>query len=244
MSLLPTIKTKPKYELDQQIILVYGPPKSGKTTWIANFPSVLLLATEPGHNSHEIYAITIDSWEKFLGVLAELSKVATEGKQTFKNIAIDTIDNLLDFCSEYVLKKNGMLHGSDDNNKGYTLISAEFGRVMKKISLLPYGLVMTSHIKETKVKTRTGDYPKQGPNVSGKNAKIILGLSDLILYFEIVSKTNKETGEILDERIIRTIANQYYEAGARIKGLEDKIPLDFQTFKKSYENTVKQQGKK
>ena len=238
-NLIPTTKTKPNFILENQIILAYGQPKIGKSTFASQMDNPIFLMTEPGLNSLETFQVKIDSWQRFLDVAAELAK---NGNQ-FKNIVIDTVDNLFQFCERHVLEKAKVEHASDlAYGKGFTLINNEFGRVIKKLSLLRYGLVFISHSKEKEVDTRTGKLVKTIPSLPAGPSKIVMGLSDMILLFEPKEGKDKD-GNTVETRVIRTKASRTYEAGARIRGLADEIPLSFDSFKKSYENTVKQQGK-
>ena len=54
MSLLPTERTPPKRELSDLIIVEYGFPKAGKTTWASHVPKSVFLATESGQNAHRV----------------------------------------------------------------------------------------------------------------------------------------------------------------------------------------------
>lgn len=230
MGLLPTKKTKPTKVLENQTMLIFGSPKIGKSSFCAQMDSSLFLATEPGLNALEVYQTPIDSWEKFLEACAELAK----DHNGFKNIIIDTIDNLYQFCEGYVLKKNGINHPSDmPYGKGFSLVNAEFGRVIKKLSLLPIGLVFVSHAKEKEIDSRIGKYLKTVPTLGAGASKIVLGLSDMILFFDTEQSEGKD-GEVIERRIIRTKASKNYDAGSRWP-IPDNINLNFADFKKAYE---------
>ena len=50
MSLLPTVKSKPKTEWENFTTLIYGAPKTGKSTLASQFDHPIFLATEAGLN--------------------------------------------------------------------------------------------------------------------------------------------------------------------------------------------------
>ena len=145
MSLLPTSKTEIDNKLADQIMLVYGRPKIGKSTFCSCYEKAIFLATEPGLNHLAVYRTPVNSWQKFLEICKELGA----GKHEFKTIVIDTIDNLVDYCQEYVCSREGINHPSDyDYGKGWAMVTAELHRVLSKLSLLPYGLIMIRYAND------------------------------------------------------------------------------------------------
>lgn len=225
--LLPTEKTQPKQNLEDYSILLYGHPKIGKSTFCSQMDQPLFLATEPGLKALSVYEVQIPDWPTFLNACAEIAK----GEHSFKTIVIDTIDNLWTACAEYVRDKMGIQHESDlGYGKGWTLVRNEFSRAIRKLSFLPYGLVMTSHAELSQVKTRTAEITKAVPTVPKTGRGFIIGLVDIILYAESV-ETNE--GEV---RVIRTKPSEKWEAGDRTKRLPEVLPLDYSTFSDAFHN--------
>jgi hypothetical protein len=232
---LPTEKTKPKTDLKDYTILLYGEPKIGKSTWASEFPDTLFLATEPGLNALECYQIPISTWEEFL----EACKVIATSKHQFKTIVIDTIDNLAKFCSDYICRKNNILHESDlEWGKGWSMVSGEFLRVLTKLALLPYGLVMISHAETVEIKTRTIKYNKDVPTLSKSFRKIVLEMADLILYAHTVQRKDKE-GNQEEARVLETRASENWEAGNRttFKQLPGTLDFSYQEFINAWNNS-------
>lgn len=221
MAALPVKKTPPKQKLEEQIILLYGPPKIGKSTLASQFDNPLFLATEAGLNNLEVYQVPIPTWDTFLNACKEIAT----GKHNFRTIIIDTIDNLFRACSEAVRKKNNIQHESDlEWGKGWQLVKDEFVRALTKLSLLSYGLVMISHADNIEIKTRTAKINKTIPTLPKSAREIVLGMSDIILLIESVVT---DSGE---QRIIRTKPSENWEAGDRTGRLPAVLPLDFKAF--------------
>jgi hypothetical protein len=225
---LPTQKAKPKTELKDYTILLYGEPKIGKSTWASQFPDALFLATEPGLNALECYQMPIASWTDFL----EACKLISEGKHKFKTIIIDTIDNLAKFCSDYICKKNDIMHESDlGYGKGWTMVSNEFLRAVAKLGLLSYGLIMISHSETVEIKTRTITYNKNIPTLSKSIRKIVLEMADLVLYAHTQQERTSDSA-VTETRKLETRASENWEAGNRtkFKELPPTIPFDYGEF--------------
>jgi hypothetical protein len=233
---LPTTKTPVKTSLADLTVLLYGPPKIGKTTMAAGADHALFLATEPGLNHLEAYQMPINSWEEMLDACADI--VTTE--HDFRTIIIDTIDNAYSLCADYICRQWKLKHISDmENNKGYSLACAEFTRVLNKLALLPYGLYLISHAKQIDVKTRTAKYPKWVPSLSGKPREAVLSLVDMILYADIEEEVDPETGNPVERRVLRTKPTNSYEAGDRTGRLPDTLPLDYEAFAHAFEESAR-----
>ena len=230
MALLPTEPTPPKKDLSDFIILEYGFPKAGKTTWASHFPNSVFLATESGQNAIECFKVPIDSWATFLAACNELAR----GGHDFRTIVIDTVDNLWLLCQQHVCGKHKVEHESDlAYGKGYSLILTEFQRVLTKLSHLPYGLVLISHAEMEEVKTRTGSYHKVVPSLREKPRKVVLGMADMVLLCDIETVPGPEDQPTM-RRVMRTKPSPYWEAGDRTGGLPETIDLDFDAFTSAF----------
>jgi hypothetical protein len=214
MALIPKDKEPIVVSMDKQIFCIYGRPKIGKSTFCSYFEAGLFIATEPGLNHLSVYKVNVTSWEAFLEVCMELKA----GNAQFKTVIIDTIDRLVDYCQEYVCRREKILHPADyDYGKGWQMISQEFQRVLAKLALMPYGLVMIGHSKDREVKTKTQKYDKVGLSISGSNSDVVTTMSDIILFMDEDVVNEKEVG------IIRTKPSIYFEAGDRTKRLPEEI---------------------
>jgi hypothetical protein len=224
---LPTTKRPPKTDLRDYIVLLYGPWKIGKSTWVSEMGDVLFLATEPGLNDLEVYEQPIGSYDQFLTACAELAM----GDHHYRTVCIDTIDNLYLFCQQHFAEQYGVTYIGDlDFGKGTHIVNAEMLRVLSKLASLPYGLVMTSHAKMIEVKTRTGKYNKMAPTLPESARKTILGMADIIAYCDI-EQVDQGDGTLVETRSMFLQPSSIYEAGNRTqRRLPDRLPLDFHAF--------------
>lgn len=224
--MLPTQKTPPKRDLADLTVLVYGRPKTGKSTFCAHADGALFLATEAGLNHLETYQVPIGSWEEVLAACADIAG----GKHAFRTIVIDTVDNAFRLCVEHVNRQLGIKHESEaPYGRAYGMIANEFTRVLTKLSLLPYGLYLVSHAQDTTVETRTGAYTRTVPTLPEKARRIVLGLVDMILYADIETGAGPD-GDMAIRRVLRTKPSPQYEAGDRTGRLPESLPLDYAAF--------------
>ena len=218
--LLPNERQKADLSLDKQVILLYGRAKIGKSTLCSKFPDAVFLATEAGLNKLEVYQVLINTWEKFLQACGEVA----EGNHKFKTVVIDTVDNLVILCSDYVCRMNNINHPADlPHGKGWSFVTTELTRAITKLSLLNYGLIMTSHCDMVEVETKTKKYNRWTIAVSGKNRNLFLNMADMVLFID--SEMDKDG---LERRLIRTKPSLYWEAGDRNNVLPETVPLDYE----------------
>lgn len=232
--MLPIEKSKVVSELSQQVILVYGRAKIGKSTLCSKFDQPLFLATEPGLNHLEVFRVNINNWDKFLEACGDLA----DGKHKFKTIVIDTIDNLVVFCSDWVCRENSINHPSElPHGKGWHLVTSELRRALVKLASLPYGLVIVSHSELIEVETKTRKYTRYTIPIGGKNRNIILNMPDIILFID--SEVSKDGSE---RRLIRTKPSMFFEAGDRSGLLPETLPLDYNELAKYFKVKEKKSG--
>jgi hypothetical protein len=223
--MLPTEKTTKQDSLDRQVILVYGPPKIGKSTFCSQAPEPLFLATEPGLNHLETFQVPCQTWEGLCEALADIAK----GEHKFKTIVIDTIDNAYQLCSDAVCRKQGITHPADmEYGKGHGLVNQEFRRVLTKAGLLPYGLILVSHT-QTRDRTEKGITRTVTTCTLPESArKVVMGYADIILYCDV---EDTDDGE---RRVLRTKPTTIYEAGDRTGRLPAVLDLDWTAFEAAY----------
>lgn len=220
MSPLPTQKTARRLNIADQTIFLYGKPKLGKTSWCAGAEDILFLATEPGLKGLTVYEEPIDSWAKFKEKCREIAA----GGHPFKTVAIDTIDNLWKFCVDDVCQRHGVEHQADVGyGKGYDLIGGAFHRVLTKLCQMPYGVIMVSHAEEREIETPTGKIMRTTPTIPARAQKIVLGMADMILFYDIGFKTVDD--KRVATHVLRTRTSERYEAGDRTGCLPGTIDL-------------------
>ena len=234
MPLLPKEPSRPKTNLADFNIVVYGMPKIGKTTLASKFPKAIFLATEDGQNAIECYRVGLDSWSAFLDACAELKA----GGHGFETIIVDTLDNLWVLCQRHVCEKRGIEHESElAYGLGSELVRAEFFRALNKLAMLPYGLVMISHAVVREITTRTGKIDRVLPSFKEKEQGKLLGMADFILYCDLLSVPGPD-GKPETRRVIRTKTSEHYVSGDRTGRLPDPLPLDYVVFRQEFDKAV------
>lgn len=212
-------------------VLLYGAPKSGKTTIATKFPKHLLLAFEKGYNAIPgAMAQPINSWGEFKQVLRQLKDPAVH--EQFETIIIDTADIAYDYCQKYICAnaKNPSGGFGVDNisdipyGKGFGMVSQEFDECLRSIVQLDYGLVMISHSTDKTFTDEQGhEYNQIVPTLDRRAKNIISRLVDLYGYSRAITD---DKGVTTTKLFLR--GTPRYEAGSRFKYTPDYIDFTYQ----------------
>lgn len=233
---LPTVYTEPVVDPNRVRMLLYGPPKIGKSTFCSKADKVLFLATEPGLNSLRRKEVKIENWSEFI----EAAKAIKEGDHEYKTIVIDTVDNLWRFCAEHVCAESQEKYWNDGKlgyGKGRVMIDNLFYRCLVELSNLPYGLILVSHSQEKEIEN---EGMKVMPTLPEKAGALVLGLVDMILFCDVEARS--ENGKVSWHRLIRTKPSRRYQAGDRTGRLPDSFDLDYEAFLEAFHGSTN--GKK
>lgn len=233
--MLPTKRTEKEIDFHKLIGTLYSAPKCGKTTFAANYPDALFIATEPGQKFHEVYKVDCPSWEVFLEAARDLLTT----KHEYKTVIIDIVDILWKQCELYICKKNKVDHPSDlAYGKGFSAVKDEFGKVIGALASSGFGILFLSHAKEKEMKTKSASWTMMSSSLPQSAEAYVFGLSDYIFYAHVNEK---------NERVIKTKAEKYINCGMRGFDLPNNIKLDYKTvieeIKKQTPTKQKEEGK-
>lgn len=225
---LPKSKTKPKKEFCSMKSMIYGDPKTGKSTFCSDIPGAIFAATEDGLSYLEVYSQKISSWDDML----QLCKDLVTEKHEFKTLVVDVIDILYVYCTDYVCKRENVKQIADvPYGGGYGLVKKEFLRVMNKINLHGMGLVFVSHSKVKEVKKKTVSYTKTDTSLPPSVSEVVCGFVDHIFYAYIDDDQS---------RLMRTKPTKYINAGDRSGRLPEVMNFTYQTFITAFNKTLKE----
>lgn len=232
--MLPLEKTKPKENLFDYVLLIHGIPKIGKSTLISEIDNILFADCEGGLKALNVYKSPITKWNGEEGGFLNLCKQFTTEKHNFVAICVDTIDALHKICVGYIMTKYDITHPSDlEWGKGYDLVKTEFLRPLLKLSTSGFGLILLAHTRQVEIQTRTIKLTKNIPDMPNHAWSQIEGFVDIILYCQMIGKTNTEENE---ERFMTAKPSEKYIAGDRTTRLlkYEKIPMKWSSLEENF----------
>ena len=220
LSIKPTVISR---DLKGKYLLLYGKPKTGKTTMASRFPKNLLIAFEKGYNAIDgIKAVDINKWSEFRQVLRQLEK--PEAQAMYDTITIDTTTIAYEMCEQFVCSQNGVQSIRDIPwGQGWTLVKKEFETCLRKITMLGYGLVLISHIETRKEKTADdSEIEILAPSMPKRCYEVVNQIVDIIGY---IATEWDEDGN--SHRWLYTRQTPTVMAGSRFPYLAPKIKLGY-----------------
>lgn len=223
-------------------VLLYGAPKTGKTTISSYFPGALLCAFEKGYNTLPgVYAQPINSWADFKKVINQLKQPAVAEK--FQTVIVDTGDIAYDMCVKYICARESTADktyetiGDIPYGKGYTLAMQEYDEQFRKILQMNYGLVIISHDKDKTFKDESGqEYNKIVPTLDNRAALVCERTCDIIGYARAVNTENGPQTRLFLRGTPR------FEAGSRFRYTPDSIEFSYDALVQAISEAVEKEA--
>lgn len=214
-------------------MLLYGPPKIGKSSFCSKLDDVVLVDTEGGLDwvkDIDAKRKSIQSWKEFQSLVTGMQ---SDGKVKLDNgkyakplhLVLDTADILWIYCTEYICRKHGFDHPSDESfGKGYQVLRYEFQRGLARLNTCKgVSMCLISHSKAIEVRGRGSNRTSQiVPTIPNSAREVVMPMMDIIGYvgFRVADE------ETDNERSILFAPEEGLEAGDRTGRLPKAMPLD------------------
>ena len=221
---LPDTKSEIVFNMALEKILLYGPPKIGKTQLVnALFQQLgvkgLFIATERGHSKINAYVQDVNSWIEFKDTI----KAVRESKE-FQTVAIDTTSVLWQLFIRDWCQAKGIDYENSGKEwgfgKGLVVSVREFTQEFIQLQNVGKGVIFITHESRWEEDFDGKERSFFGPDLPyDKNSLIkatICGLVDSIIYMTM--GTSIDGGALhTGVRMLRTApaAKGEYLAGAR-----------------------------
>jgi len=202
-------------------LLMYGPPKIGKTTMLSSLDKCLIIDTESGSNMVEGHILNANNRKE----LIEILKQAREGHE-FKYIAIDTIDKVVQWAEAAVCEENSVQALADlPFGKGWGLARDKVMNTIHAFKDVCDHLIIVGHRKTAKaVVEGQATVEPESLDITGRLKNMIMSDSDAIGY---VFRDENE------KLMISFKSDDALEAGSRSPHLRGKIlPFDWKNIYK------------
>ena len=162
-----------------QMLLLYGPPKVGKTCAVCALPDSLILELEPeGANWFEARKLDVPDMPSLLKALAELTALRNAGTPVCKRLIIDTVDVVEWWCDPLALAEyKRSVMGKDFQGTSITELplGAGYGRLRDKFSEMLWlfskaseEVILLAHCRDKFVTKTAGDAASQDIDLTGK----------------------------------------------------------------------------
>jgi len=198
---------------DPKITLLYGAPKVGKTTMLSQLDNCLILDTEKGSSMVEGHIIGLNSKDDLMAFYKE----AEEG-HSFKYVALDTIDKLIEWTELSVLREYQVDAIADlAYGKGFGLVRQKVINNINKLASMFDRVIVIGHRKTAAAVENSTAVDPESLDISGKLKNMLMAMSDAIGY------VHRDEEENL---VVSFQSNKALEAGSRCPHLRGKV-IDF-----------------
>ena len=187
MLILPKEKNKPKVN-NPRFLILFGRPKSGKTTLLSKLDNCLIVDLEGG--SEFLEALSIQDLGNISRAISE--EAAKTGNKPYKYIAIDNATRLEEMCLGYakVLYRQtpmGKSYNGDDirtlpNGSGYMYLRMAVRKVIDMFRNLCDNFILIGHTKEKMINKEGEELSEMALDLVGKLGDIVCGEADAVGY--------------------------------------------------------------
>jgi len=192
MIILPKEKNKPKVN-NPRFLILYGKPKSGKTTLASQLENNLIIDLEGGSEFLEALAVQARSIEDLGNISRAIQdEINTTGKKPYKYITIDNATRLEELClgyakTLYMLTPMGKTYKGEDirtlpNGSGYMYLRQAVRKVIDMFRNLCDNFILIGHVKEIMINKDGEELSEMALDLVGKLGSIVCGEADAVGY--------------------------------------------------------------
>ena len=213
-------------DLKGKFLLIYGLPKTGKSTFGSQLPRALFMNFEQGTNALAgIRGVPILRWTDAKKVLTQLRK--PQAREMYDSIVVDTASIAWQLCEKFICQREGVDSIRDIQwGQGWNMLKTEFSEFWREITLLGFGILFIAHSKEkpTEMKDEDGNpITAVAPDLPANAYTIINSIVDIIGYLQVQMNADGTSTRYLYTRSTPTIF-----AGSRYQYLAPKIKFGYQ----------------
>ena len=241
---LPTEKSTIDLLFKDQKIGIIGSAGIGKSSFFAEDSNALFIEAEAGLNFLKVFKVPARCWEDLREIYAELKTLEQSGKFPYSIIVVDTIDRIVDFAEEEIVKRAKEFYktmsneintiGDVPNGAGWAKQKDLVMGFLNKLEELPCAIAYIGHLQTKEIKEGVQKYNKDTINIGGKLGLELLAWPDHLLHIKSTMQ-----GEKLIRRI-RTKPSQSIEAKSRGGIVQDNwqwsenMAENYQAFRKLF----------
>lgn len=206
MIVLPTERKKAE-NYNPSLMILFGKPKSGKSTLMAALDSNLIIDLENGYRALSVMDIQVRSAEELFQVKALIeAKMQKEGAFPYRFITIDNATRLEEMSLPYaahLYRSTAMGQGwgkiKDSktgrfeidpkadvrllpNGAGYLYLRQAIRKMIDMFKPLCETLILVAHVKDKQIKKDGEEMSEMSVDLAGKLGDIICGEADAIGY--------------------------------------------------------------
>lgn len=227
------------------LILIHGISGVGKSTFAADAPNTIWLASEDGTNNLDVSRFPEPkSWADVETAFNELARE----KHNYKTLVIDSLDWLEPLLHQEICNRHGVKSielAAGGYGKGWVEAQNEWNKLIKQISILreKMNIIFIAHNEIVKFSdpATQSEYDKFQIKLHKKAAAKFKEYVDTILFanFEVFTKKEGQKTKAFSDgvRVMYTESRPWAEAKNRF-GLPYQLPLSWEEYEKAVEKAL------
>lgn len=180
------IKSTDKIIINTLVMVIYGQPGVGKSSFGFTAENPLLLDFDKGayRSKQRKDTLDISSWKDIIELMRTPEVMAD-----YKTIVVDTTGRCLDFLTQYIIAESPKFGNKNGNltMQGWGELKILFTQWLKQLRMLGKDIILVAHEREDK----EGDNTRKRPDMQGGSYAELLKVADLIGYLSM--ENNRET---------------------------------------------------
>ena len=197
---LPKKKIKASRKSPKNLV-IYGPPKIGKTTVLSQLENCLIIDLEDGSDMVSALKVKANS----LAELAEIGKAIIADGKPYKYIAVDTVTQLEVWCESegkamyqqtpmgknFDPKNTGLSILSLPNGAGYLYLRLAYKKWFDRLNKLADHVILVGHLKDKMIDKKGKEVRSMDLDLTGKLRSITCANADAIGYIYREGETTR-----------------------------------------------------
>ena len=189
--MLPKTKVK-AYRKSPKNMVIYGPPKIGKTTMLSLLDNCLIIDLEDGSDMVDALKVKVNN----LSMLSAIGKEIIKENKPYKYVAIDTVSKLEEWCEtegkriymqtpmgkNFEQKNPGASVLSLPNGAGYLYLRIAFKQWIDRLNTLADHIILVGHLKDKMLEKKGKEVSVKDLDLTGKIKQITCANADAIGY--------------------------------------------------------------
>ncbi len=209
-------------------MIIYGPPKIGKTTVLSQLKDCLIIDLEDGSDMVDALKVKVSNLKE----LGEVGKAIIKEGKPYKYIAIDTISKLEEWCEaeakvlymqtpmgkNFDQKNPGASVLSLPNGAGYLYLRIAYKKWIDRLNKLADHVILVGHLKDKMLEKKGKEVAVKDLDLTGKIKQITCANADAVGYIYREDDKTMVSFNSLDD----------VTAGSRCNHLKgETMPLDW-----------------
>ena len=225
---VPAVRKSPKN------MVIYGPPKIGKTTVLSKLDNCLIIDLEEGSDMIDALKVKVENLEG----LTEVGKAILKDGKPYKYIAIDTVTKLEEWCESegkkiymatpmgknFDQKNPGASVLSLPNGGGYLYLRMAYKKWIDRLNKLADHVILVGHLKDKLLDKKGKEVSVKDLDLTGKIKQITCANADAIGY---IYREDEKTMISFDSKEDVTAGSRCDHLKGKVMPLKwDKIFID------------------